>query len=438
MEGPTPVSALIHAATMVTAGVYMVCLLSPLFEYAPVAKEIVAYIGAITAIFAASIGFTQNDIKRVIAYSTCSQLGYMFFAAGVGAYPMAMFHLFTHAFFKALLFLGAGSVIHGMHHEQDMRKMGGLAKYLPVTYAVMMIGTIAITGLGIPFTPIGFAGFFSKDAILEAAWAAHNTPQGMFAFVMGISAALLTSFYSWRLIAMTFWGKKHWEHAHADSHDPHDVDVEPLADDPHAGHGTAGHGHDDHGHAHTPHESPLSMLIPICVLAFGAVFAGFIFAPYFIGEHHEAFWGASIFIASDNGVIEGAEHITEQWVHFAPLIVTLLGMVLAWYYYIRRPDLPKKMAANEGPIYTFLYNKWFFDEIYQATFVRLAKLLGDLFWKIGDIRIIDGLGPNGAAWTALKSAKNLVKTQTGYVYHYAFFMFLGVVGLLSYVLWMTH
>ena len=438
MEGPTPVSALIHAATMVTAGVYMVCLLSPLFEYAPVAKMIVAYVGAITAIFAASIGFTQNDIKRVIAYSTCSQLGYMFFAAGVGAYPMAMFHLFTHAFFKALLFLGAGSVIHGMHHEQDMRKMGGLWKYLPVTYGVMTIGTIAITGLGIPHTQFGFAGFFSKDAILEAAWAGHNTPQGMFAFVMGITAALLTSFYSWRLIAMTFHGKKHWEH---DSHaheviDGHDAS-EPTRDDHgHDTHGHDAHGHDDHGHAHahTPHESPLTMLVPICVLAFGAIFAGYIFAPYFIGEHHAAFWGHAIFLSPTNEVMEKAEHITEEWVHYAPLIVTLLGMVMAWYFYILRPSLPKKMAANDGPIYNFLYHKWYFDEIYQVTFVAATKALGDFFWKIVDIKIIDGLGPNGAAWGALKSAKNLVKTQTGYVYHYAFFMFLGVVGLLSAVL----
>jgi NADH-quinone oxidoreductase subunit L len=437
MEGPTPVSALIHAATMVTAGVYMVCLLSPIFEYAPVAKMIVAYIGAITAIFAASIGFTQNDIKRVIAYSTCSQLGYMFFAAGVGAYPMAMFHLFTHAFFKALLFLGAGSVIHGMHHEQDMRKMGGLAKYLPVTYAVMTIGTIAITGLGIPFTKIGFAGFFSKDAILEAAWAGHNTPQGMFAFWMGITAALLTSFYSWRLIFMTFHGKKHWDAHSLEADHGHDAEPDAHAHDDHA------HGHDDHshghGHAHTPHESPLSMLIPICLLAFGAVFAGFIFAPYFIGEHHHEFWGHAIFLATNNEVMEKAEHIKELWVHLAPLAVTVLGFALAWYYYIMHPRLPKRMAANEGPIYTFLYNKWFFDEIYQATFVKLTKLLGDFFWKIGDVRIIDGLGPNGAAWTALASAKKLVKSQTGYVYHYAFFMFLGVAGLLTWaVIGLAH
>ncbi|ESQ84301.1 NADH:ubiquinone oxidoreductase subunit L [Asticcacaulis sp. AC466] len=436
MEGPTPVSALIHAATMVTAGVYMVCLLSPLFEYAPVAKMIVAYVGAITAIFAASIGFTQNDIKRVIAYSTCSQLGYMFFAAGVGAYQAAMFHLFTHAFFKALLFLGAGSVIHGMHHEQDMRKMGGLWKYLPVTYAVMTIGTIAITGLGIPFTEIGFAGFFSKDAIIEAAWTQHNTPQGMFAFIMGIAAALLTSFYSWRLVAMTFHGKKHWEHAHDDHH--HDVPHGHASSEPDADHAHAHDDHGHHGHDHTPHESPWVMLTPLVVLAFGAVFAGLIFAPYFIGEKAHEFWGHAIFTGPHNEVLHEMHHITETWVKLLPLIVTLLGMALAWYYYILRPNLPKKMAANDGPVYNFLYHKWYFDEIYQATFVRMTKILGDFFWKVLDIKIIDNLGPNGAAWSALKSAKNLVKTQTGYVYHYAFAMFLGVVGLLTYVFWMVR
>jgi len=417
MEGPTPVSALIHAATMVTAGVYMLCLLSPLFEYAPVAKEIVTIIGAMTAIFAATIGFTQNDIKRVIAYSTCSQLGYMFFAAGVGAYQAAMFHLFTHAFFKALLFLGAGSVIHGMHHEQDMRKMGGLYKYLPITYAVMTMGTIAITGLGIPGTQFGFAGFFSKDAIIESAWAAHNTPQGMFAFIIGILAALLTAFYSWRLVFMTFHGKKVWEHAHND----------------HGHHDDHAHAHNDHGHghAHVPHESPWVMLVPIILLSIGAVFAGFVFAPYFIGEQSPDFWGKAIFIAPTNHIRHEAHHITEAWVKFAPLAVTLLGTFLAWFFYIAYPKMPKAMAAKEGPIYTFFYNKWFFDEIYQATFVKWTKGLGDFFWKICDVKIIDGLGPNGAAWGALNSAKNLVKSQTGYVYHYAFVMFLGIVGLLT-------
>ena len=435
MEGPTPVSALIHAATMVTAGVFLVARMSPLFELSQTALTAVTLVGTITAFFAASVGLVQNDIKRVIAYSTCSQLGYMFFAAGVGAYQAAMFHLFTHAFFKALLFLGAGSVIHGMHHEQDMRKMGGLWKYLPITYGVMTIGTIAITGLGIPETQFGFAGFFSKDAIIESAWAAHNTPQGMFAFCMGIAAALLTSFYSWRLIAMTFHGKKHWEHGHDDHHhdviDGHDAS-EPAHDD---------HGHDDHhghGHDHKPHESPWVMLVPICLLAVGAVFAGVAFAPYFIGEHAHEFWGHAIFTGPTNHIMHEAHEIEEMWVKLAPLAVTLLGMLLAWYYYIARPNLPKQMAAKDGPVYNFLYHKWYFDEIYQATFVRLTRILGDFFWKVLDIKIIDNLGPNGAAWTALKSAKNLVKTQTGYVYHYAFAMFLGVVGLLTYVFWLVH
>jgi NADH-quinone oxidoreductase subunit L len=418
MEGPTPVSALIHAATMVTAGVYMVCLLSPLMEYAPVAKTVVTYIGAITAIFAASIGFTQNDIKRVIAFSTCSQLGYMFFAAGIGAYEAAMFHLFTHAFFKALLFLGAGSVIHGMHHEQDMRKMGGLWKYLPVTYGVMTIGTIAITGIGIPYTQIGFAGFFSKDMIIETAWVASNTPQGMFAFIIGLLAATLTAFYSWRLIIMTFHGKKTWDHSHADGHDAHH---DTLA-------------HDVHGHhAHTPHESPPIMLIPLIVLAIGAIAAGFVFAPYFIGDHAHSFWGKAIFHGPTNHILHEAHYIKEKWVKWAPLVVTLVGSFAAWYFYVKKAGMPARMAANKGPLYTFLYNKWFFDEIYQVVFVKGSKALGDFFWKVVDIKIIDNLGPNGAAWAALKSATNLVKSQTGYVYHYAFVMFLGIAGLLTWV-----
>jgi len=425
MEGPTPVSALIHAATMVTAGVYMVCLLSPLFELAPVARTVVTYIGAITAIFAASIGFTQNDIKRVIAFSTCSQLGYMFFAAGVGAYEAAMFHLFTHAFFKALLFLGAGSVIHGMHHEQDMRKMGGLYKYLPATYAVMTIGTIAITGLGIPYTPIGFAGFFSKDTIIETAWAAAGTPQGLFAFWIGIAAALLTAFYSWRLIFMTFHGKKQWEEGHEDhAHAAH----------AHDDHAHDDHAHDDHGHhAHTPHESPLVMLIPLFVLSVGAVAAGFVFAPYFVGDLAHDFWGHAIAHGPHNHVLHEAHHIEQVWVKLAPLVVTLLGTLGAVYYYLMRPDVPKAMAARKGSFYMFLYNKWYFDELYQVVFVKGAKALGDIFWKILDVKIIDGLGPNGVAASALRSAKNLVKSQTGFLYHYAFVMFLGIAGLLTWV-----
>ncbi|MDO1558730.1 NADH-quinone oxidoreductase subunit L [Brevundimonas sp. 2R-24] len=434
MEGPTPVSALIHAATMVTAGVYMVCLLSPLYEHAPIAAMIIAITGAITALFAATVGLAQNDIKRVIAYSTCSQLGYMFFAAGVGAYQAAMFHLFTHAFFKALLFLGAGSVIHGMHHEQDMRNMGKLARYLPITYAVMMIGTIAITGLGIPGHDFkfGFAGFYSKDSILESAFAAgqHN-PVGMFAFIIGLFAAGLTAYYSWRLVFMTFHGKAKWEHGdahHADDHASHaqlETHDEPLADD---------HGHGHHGHDHKPHESPWVMILPLLVLSVGAVASGFVFWDFFVGHHEGEFWRGAIFTAEHNHVLHES-HEVPTWVLFAPLVVSLTGTAFAVWFYLIRQGLAARMADNGGPLHRFLYNKWFFDELYQAVFVRGAKGLGDLFWKVGDVRIIDGLGPNGAAWAALKSGARVVKTQTGYVYHYAFVMLLGVAGLLTFALY---
>jgi NADH-quinone oxidoreductase subunit L len=437
MEGPTPVSALIHAATMVTAGVYMVCLLSPMFEYAPVAKMIVTVIGAVTALFAATVGLAQNDIKRVIAYSTCSQLGYMFFAAGVGAYQAAMFHLFTHAFFKALLFLGAGSVIHGMHHEQDMRNMGGLWKYLPVTYAVMIIGTLAITGFGLPNLHLGFAGFYSKDTIIEAAFAAGQEYGGVayFAFVVGVFAAGLTAFYSWRLAFMTFHGTPKWAHGHghAPAHDDHatsaqiETHTEPLPD----GHDDHGHGH---GHDHKPHESPPSMLVPILLLSVGALLAGFVFVEQFVGEHWPEFWRGAIFIGAANHVLEHAHHVP-TWVKWSPLVVSMLGLAGSFYVYILREGLGARIAARKGPLWTFLYNKWFFDELYEATFVRGAKFLGDLFWKGGDQKIIDGLGPNGVAAASLVVGKGTGKVQTGYVYHYAFVMLLGVAGLLSYALW---
>ncbi|WP_296596798.1 NADH-quinone oxidoreductase subunit L [Phenylobacterium sp.] len=444
MEGPTPVSALIHAATMVTAGVYMVCLLSPMFEYAPVAKNIVTVIGAVTALFAATVGLTQNDIKRVIAYSTCSQLGYMFFAAGVGAYQAAMFHLFTHAFFKALLFLGAGSVIHGMAHEQDMRRYGALQKYLPITYAVMTIGTIAITGLGIPGIEIGFAGFYSKDAIIHAAYTAGGAghPMGYFAFAIGILVAGLTAFYSWRVAFFTFNGHARWtsedlehhwhnrdhghghddhaSHAQAESHD------EPLpeAHDDHA------HGH---GHDHLPHESPWTMRIPLLVLSVGAIAAGFAFHHQFIGHENGEFWRGAIFnLPAEHG---GGEHEAPLWVVWAPLVVSVGGLLVAAYMYIWREGLGAKLAANNGLLYTFFYNKWFFDEIYQATFVRAAKLLGDLFWKGGDQKIIDGLGPDGVSALSVRVGKGAGRLQSGYVYHYAFVMLLGVAGLLTYALW---
>jgi NADH-quinone oxidoreductase subunit L len=420
MEGPTPVSALIHAATMVTAGVYMVCLLSPIFEYAPQAKQIVTLVGATTALFAATVGLAQNDIKRVIAYSTCSQLGYMFFAAGVGAYQAAMFHLFTHAFFKALLFLGAGSVIHGMHHEQDMRKMGGLWKYLPVTYAVMTIGTLAITGVGIPGVELGFAGFYSKDTIIEAAFAAGKEYGGVsyFAFVVGIFAAGLTAFYSWRLAFMTFHGTAKWGHDDHHAHDDH-----AYAADDHS-----------HSHAHTPHESPLSMLIPIILLAVGAVFAGWAFVEKFVGDERNEFWKGAIFNAPTNHVLEHAHH-SPEWLLWAPLVVSTLGLLIAWYTYIRHEGMGARIAANKGLVWGFLYNKWYFDELYEATFVRAAKWLGDLFWKGGDQKIIDGLGPDGVSALSAEIGRRAGGFQTGYVYHYAFVMLLGVAGLLSFALW---
>jgi len=426
MEGPTPVSALIHAATMVTAGVYMVCLLSPMFEYAPVAKQVVTLIGAVTALFAATVGLAQNDIKRVIAYSTCSQLGYMFFAAGVGAYEAAMFHLFTHAFFKALLFLGAGSVIHGMHHEQDMRRMGGLWKYMPFTYAVMTIGTIAITGVGIPGV-FGFAGFYSKDTIIEAAFAAgQHSGYGLFAFVIGLFAAGLTAFYSWRLAFMTFHGTPKWgaDAHHADDHG-HDAHAA------HAGHDD--HAHDDHGHDHKPHESPLIMLIPLALLAVGAIAAGFVFVGDFVGHHENEFWRGAIFTAASNHVLHEA-HNVPTWVKWSPLVVSTIGLLVAVWVYLLNEGMGARLAARRGPLWTFLYNKWFFDELYEATFVRAARFLGDVFWKVGDQKIIDGLGPDGVAAVSRAVGKRTGQLQTGYVYHYAFVMLLGVAGLLSYAL----
>jgi NADH-quinone oxidoreductase subunit L len=436
MEGPTPVSALIHAATMVTAGVYMVCLLSPMFEYAPVAKEIVTVIGAVTALFAATVGLTQNDIKRVIAYSTCSQLGYMFFAAGVGAYQAAMFHLFTHAFFKALLFLGAGSVINGMHHEQDMRKYGALYKLLPITYAAMTIGTIAITGLGLPGINLGFAGFYSKDAIIESAFAGGTGP-AIFAGLIGLLVAGLTAFYSWRVAFFTFNGHARWGHEAAHAGHGHDA------------HGHAAHGHDeshadethdepladdDHGHDHKPHESPWTMLVPLIVLSIGAMFAGIAFVGDFVGPHNEAFWRGAIYNAPTNHVLEQREHLA-PWVAWSPLVFSVIGLLVAAYMYLWKEGLGAKLAAQGGPLYTFFYNKWYFDELYDATFVRGAKFLGDVFWKIGDKKIIDGLGPDGVAAASAAIGKKTGKLQTGYVYHYAFVMLLGVLGLLTFALW---
>jgi NADH-quinone oxidoreductase subunit L len=432
MEGPTPVSALIHAATMVTAGVYMVCLLSPMFEYAPVAKHIVVVIGALTALFAATVGLVQNDIKRVIAYSTCSQLGYMFMAAGVGAYQASMFHLFTHAFFKALLFLGAGSVIHAMAHEQDMRRYGNLAKYLPVTFAVMVIGTIAITGLGIPGVELGFAGFYSKDSIIHAGYEAGlaGDPLGYFAWVIGVFVAGLTAFYSWRVAFFTFNGHARWTSEDLEHH-WHNRD---HADD-HAGHAQdETHSEPDHGeHVHLPHESPWTMRLPLILLSIGAIAAGFAFTEKFVGADQVSFWKGAIFTAADNHVLAGKE--PPEWIVLAPLVVSILGLLFAGWMYIVREGIGAQWAAQRGPVYLFFYNKWFFDELYDATFVKGAKLLGDLFWKGGDQKLIDGLGPDGISAVSMQVGKGASRLQSGFLYHYAFVMLLGVAAILSFALW---
>jgi NADH-quinone oxidoreductase subunit L len=429
MEGPTPVSALIHAATMVTAGVFMVARLSPLFEYAPAALSVVTVIGAITAFFAATVGLVQNDIKRVIAYSTCSQLGYMFVALGVGAYSAGIFHLFTHAFFKALLFLGAGSVIHAMHHEQDIRNMGQLRRYIPFTTAMMAIGTLALTGF--PFT----AGYYSKDAIIEAAFASQR-PGANFAFLATVLAAFMTSFYSWRLFFLTFEGMKRWghgahhstHHTHGDhegvEHDDRSRDVEPAS---HADHE---HGH--HG-AHTPHESPLVMLIPLAVLALGAVVAGFAFKEAFIGHDYAQFWKGALYTGPENKILEDIHHLPPL-IPWLPTIMMVLGFVLAYLFYIRDTHRPAALAAQHPFLYRFLLNKWYFDEIYDAIFVRPAMWIGRFFWRTGDQRIIDGLGPDGISARVLDVTRGVVRVQTGYVYHYAFAMLIGVAALVSWYL----
>jgi len=413
MEGPTPVSALIHAATMVTAGVFMVCRLSPMFEAAPVALGVVTFIGAATCLFAATVGTTQWDIKRVIAYSTCSQLGYMFFAAGVGAYGAAMFHLFTHAFFKALLFLGAGSVIHAMHHEQDMRYYGALRKEIPLTFWAMMAGTLAITGVGIYHLGLGFAGFFSKDAIIEVAFAS-GTQMGLFAFWIGVIAALLTSFYSWRLMFLTFWGKPRWIESEHIQHSVHKTPEE-------AGEDTTGGYH--------PHESPLNMLVPLGVLSIGAIAAGYVFKTAFLDE--ASFWAGSI---AYNEHLMHAMHEVPYWVKYSALVVMLLGLSAAIYAYILRKDVPAKVAEQIGPIYRFLFNKWYFDELYNFLFVKPAFWLGRVFWQRGDVGVIDRFGPDGAAWAVSKGAVYAKKVQSGYLYSYALIMLLGLVAAISWVI----
>lgn len=439
MEGPTPVSALIHAATMVTAGVFLICRMSPLMEYAPETMTFIVLIGASTAFVAATIGLVQNDIKRVIAYSTMSQLGYMFVAAGVGVYSAAMFHLFTHAFFKAMLFLGAGSVIHAMHHEQDMRNYGNLRKKIPLTFYAMLIGTLAITGVGIPLTTIGFAGFLSKDAIIESAYGAQSGI-GTYAFWMLVVAAAMTSFYSWRLMFLTFWGKQR-----GDAH--------------------------THDHAH---ESPWTMLVPLGVLAIGAVFAGMIWLGSFFGDHDTVneFYGVpvhaeatdehaepaadahaaapathaaetdshavamasvgAIFTHPDNHVMDNAHH-APAWVKVSPFIAMVLGFVLAWWFYIVNPSLPKRLAEVQPMLYRFFLNKWYFDEIYDALIVRPLMAIGRFFWKKGDGKVIDG-SINGVALGIIPFFTRLAgKAQSGYVFTYALAMVVGIVVLISWM-----
>src|SRR5713101_426969 len=386
MEGPTPVSALIHAATMVTAGVFMVARLSPLYELAPNAQAFVMFIGATTALFAATVGLVQNDIKRIVAYSTCSQLGYMFVAMGAGAYSVGMFHLFTHAFFKALLFLGSGSVIYAMHHEQDIRNMGGLKDKIPFTYIVMVIGTLALTGF--PLT----AGYFSKDAIIESAFASHN-PFAFYGFLMTVIAAGLTSFYSWRLIFKTFHGEPH-----------------------------------DQEHYEAAHESPLWMLIPIGILAAGSILAGFPFKELFAGHGVEEFFRESV--KMNPHIIEDMHHIPET-IAFLPTVMMALGFVVSYVFYIQRPYLPVELARQHQLLYQFLLNKWYFDELYDLIFVRPAKRFGRFLWKVGDGYIIDGFGPDGVSARVLDVTRNVVRLQTGYLYHYAFAMLIGVAGLIT-------
>ncbi|WP_298967396.1 NADH-quinone oxidoreductase subunit L [uncultured Methylobacterium sp.] len=449
MEGPTPVSALIHAATMVTAGVFMVARLSPLFEAAPNALIVVTVIGGITAFFAATIGLVQNDIKRVIAYSTCSQLGYMFVALGVGAYAAGVFHLFTHAFFKALLFLGAGSVIHAMHHEQDMRNMGALRRYIPFTTAMMAIGTLAL--IGFPFT----AGYYSKDAIIEAAYVSTR-PGHTLAFLATVIAAFFTSFYSWRLFFMTFEGQKRWaahgahghdDHGHDDHHAHASAGATAQADGArghHEGvaHDDKGHdvepashaSHEHHDHApHTPHESPRVMTIPLAILAVGALFAGMVFKNRFIGEGMDEFWKGALAHGPNNHIMHDI-HNAPGWVQNSPFVMLVLGFLVAYWMYIRSPSLPHRLAESQPLLYRFLLNKWYFDEIYDRIFVRPAKGFGEFLWKVGDGRIIDGMGPNGIAARVLDVTRGAVRLQTGYVYHYAFVMLIGVALLVSWYL----
>jgi NADH-quinone oxidoreductase subunit L len=388
MEGPTPVSALIHAATMVTAGVFLMARMSPLMEYAPTALGFVTFIGATTAFYAATVGCAQNDIKRVIAYSTCSQLGYMFVAVGVGVYQVAMFHLITHAFFKALLFMGAGSVIHAMSDEQDMRKMGGICRTIPMTYGVMWVGSLALAGI------FPFAGYYSKDAIVTGAYAAHSGI-GLYGFICTVAAAFLTAFYSWRLIIMTFHGKPRADH-HVMEH---------------------------------VHDSPAVMMGPLLALSLGALCAGFLLHAWFLGGSWQAFWNDSIFNGAQNHVIAAIEHVP-GWVDAAPSVVGLLGIATAYVMYMAFPLLPMQLAQTFRPIYLLLLNKWYFDEIYDALLVQPAIRLARALWQTGDVTVIDGV-PNGLAALTTEGSREVVKIQTGSLAVYAFVMLIGVVVLLG-------
>jgi len=407
MEGPTPVSALIHAATMVTAGVFLIARFSPVFEYAPDALMVVTIIGALTAILAATIGMTQFDIKRVIAYSTMSQLGYMFFALGVSAYPAAIFHLVTHAFFKALLFLGAGSVIHALSDEQDMRNMGGLWRKIPVTYGFMWIGSLALAGIPL------FSGYYSKDMILEAAYSADSW-QGLFAFWVGILAALLTAFYSWRLILMTFHGKPR---------------MKPAV-------------------LHHAHESPPVMILPLIVLAAGAIFSGaLLYKPLVGGISHEAnhedvsgntwaehpVWGNAIYVLAENDTVTAAHHVPD-WVVFLPVIIAVAGICLACLSYLVFTGLPCWMARSFAPVHRLFFYRWYFDELYDRIFVKTAKSGGKILYESGDKGLIDRFGPNGLAYLSRAIGQMFSRMQTGFVYNYAFIMIIGLMFLLGWII----
>jgi len=389
MEGPTPVSALIHAATMVTAGVFLVVRCSPIYEYSPFALNIITVVGMSTAFFAATVALVQDDIKKIIAYSTCSQLGYMFFAAGVGAYNVAMFHLFTHAFFKALLFLGSGSVIHSFKDEQNINLMGGVWKKLPYTWILMIIGTLALTGF--PF----LSGFYSKDAIIEFAYLRGNTA-GYFAACIGIFTALLTSIYSWRLLFKTFHG----------NYNNQKLKITSM------------------------HESPMVMIIPLIILAIGAIFSGFLFKDLFIGvESSSNFWKNSIFFLEPLS----RDHPPSWFILLTPILV-ILSIPIAYYFFIKNNKITNDIVSGNLPLYNFLKNKWYFDELYDYLFVNPCKKIGLYFWKKIDLRFIDRFGPDGISNLIKNISSIAVKFQNGFIYHYAFVMLLGFSALLTFLI----